>query len=257
MKKISRRKIWLIGALIVILGALIFLYLNRSYSFIYQKIDEASLRSPDRLRTYLITNNMSATKTPLVYSALGDSLTSGVGADTYEESFPYLLAQYLAGNDYQVTLKNRSVPGAKTSDLLVGLLPGAIKDNPDVVTLLIGVNDLHGNIAPSEFAANYEEILSRLKKETKAQIYVINLPLVGADNLLLPPQGYLFNLQTKKLNTVIKTLAAKYQVKYIDLYTPTYSLFKEPGAHYATDLFHPSALGYKIWADLIYANFNQ
>jgi len=261
MKKNQRFKIYLISVLVIILVLVVAVYLNRSYSYIYQKIDGAALKSPDRIRTYLISNNMpvndKTAKISLVYSALGDSLSSGVGVETYEESFPYLLSKYLAGNDYQVTLKNRSVPGAKSEDLLVGLLNGAISDNPDVVTLFIGVNDVHGDVSKEEFANNYEQILKRLTTETKARVYAINLPLIGANTLLLPPHNYLLDLRTKEFNEIIKNLASQYQVKYIDLYTTTRSLFKEPGDHYAADLFHPSALGYKIWTDLIYADFNK
>ena len=46
-------------------------------------------------------------------------------------------------------------------------------------------------------------------------------------------------------------------LKYIDLYTQTEELFKKNGSHYAADFFHPSTQGYKIWADLIYADTSQ
>lgn len=153
-------------------------------------------------------------------------------------------------------MRDRAVPGARTDDLLNGLLPAAIRDNPDIVTVLIGVNDVHNDTNRAEFSANYENIIMRLRKETKAKIYLINIPFIGADNLILPPYNYLFDARTKQFNKVIQELAIKYQIKYIDLYTPTKNLFTKSGSHYAADLFHPSAEGYKIWADLIYANFN-
>jgi len=254
MNKFKFKKTYFFLILVAILVLII--YINRSYSHIYKTIDSAGLKSPDRVQIYLITNNMTATKT-LTYVALGDSLSAGVGADKYEESFPYLLGQYLAGNDYQITLKNHSLPGAKTADLLAELLPAAIKDNPDIITLLVGVNDVHGGVSNQEFADNYEQILKRLTVETKAGIYIINLPRLGANNLLLPPHNYRFDSRTQEFNKIIQELAAKYQIKYIDLYTYTHSLFRKPGAHYASDLFHPSAEGYKIWADLIYADLSK
>lgn len=261
MNKHHLKKAGWLGTVIIILVIIVLTYFNRSYAYIYQKIDEARLHSPDKLRTYVISNsnldkNQTA-KTNLVYAALGDSLTAGVGANDYKESYPYLLAQYFAGNDYRITLKDRAVPGAKTRDLLAGLLPGTIKDNPDIITILIGVNDVHGEISLDDFKKNYDNILKRITTETKAKVYVINIPFIGASNLLLPPYNYLFDIKTKKYNKIIKELAFKYNVKYIDLYTPTESLFKSNGSHYATDFFHPSAQGYKIWADLIYADTNQ
>ncbi|MFA6995380.1 MAG: SGNH/GDSL hydrolase family protein [Patescibacteria group bacterium] len=196
-------------------------------------------------------------KEPIVYVALGDSLTAGVGLSNYNDSFPYLLARRFGKSDQAVTLKDRATPGTKTEDLLDKLLPLAIKDGPDIVTVLIGINDIHGIISADNFKNNYDRILSRLTKETSAKIYVINLPFIGADTLVLPPYNYLLDARTKEFNKIIKQLANKYSVSYIDLYTPTVALFKTSGAHYSVDLFHPSATGYKIWADIIYDNINK
>lgn len=253
-KYFKRLSFWLI--ILIILVVAVSTYINRSYAYIYYRISMANLKSVDPIHNYIVANNQTATSS-LVYVALGDSLTSGVGANKYSQAYPYLLAQYLAGNDNQVTLKDYSVPGAKTQDLLDGLLPGAIKANPDVVTVLIGVNDIHGKISAQKFAANYEEILSRLSKETKAKIYIINIPFIGANSLIWQPHRYLYQARTNEFNKIIKQLALKYQVNYLDLYTSTYLLLREPGLHYSADLFHPSAEGYKIWADLIYADFNK
>ncbi len=256
MNKHYLKRVGWSGVLVVLVVIAAVTYINRSYAYIYNHIDKIALKTPDLDRSYLVTNNKTASSS-LVYVALGDSLTSGVGADNYQESYPYLLAQYFAGNDYQVTLKDRAVPGAKTKDLLAGLLPGAIKDSPDIVTLLIGVNDVHGDISQEDFRERYDNILKRLTTETKAKIYVINIPMIGANNLLLPPYNYLFDLRTKQYNKIIQELAVKYNLQYIDLYTPTKDLFSSNGSHYAADFFHPSAQGYKIWADLIYADINK
>ncbi len=245
-----------IALIIIIVGLTLGIYFNRSYSYIYKHIDKIGLTSPDRDLNYLVKNNEVASSS-LVYVALGDSLTAGVGATEYSESYPYLLAQYFAGNDYQIILKDRAVPGAKTSDLLGSLLPAAIRDKPDLVTVLIGVNDVHGQVSQSDFRANYETILNRLSTETKAKIVAVNIPYLGADNLLLPPYNYLFDFRTREFNKIIAALAVKYQVKEIDLYTQTAALFKTGGSHYATDFFHPSVQGYKIWADLIYADLSN
>ncbi|MFA5131534.1 MAG: SGNH/GDSL hydrolase family protein [Patescibacteria group bacterium] len=250
-----QRSVW-IAAIIIIVGLSMGIYFNRSYSYIYSHIDKIGLTSPDRDLNYVLSNNEAASSS-LVYVALGDSLTAGTGATDYSESYPYLLAQYFAGNDYRILLYDRAVPGAKTSDLLVSLLPAAIRDNPDVVTLLIGVNDVHGQVSQADFRANYDAILSRLSTETKAKIVIINIPYLGAGNLLLPPYNTLFDFRTREFNKIIAELAAKYQLKEVDLYTQTVALFKEGGSHYAADFFHPSAEGYKIWADLIYADLSN
>lgn len=232
------------------------IYLNRSYAHIYDRIDEAALKSPDTKQVYLIGNIMTSTE-PIVFVALGDSLTAGVGAEKYEQSFPYLLAQKFYGTLGPIKLINWSVPGAKTEDVIDSQLDRAINANAGIITLLIGANDIHGQIAAARFQQNYETILDRLTKQSQAEIYVINIPYIGADSLLLPPYNLYYDSQTRQYNEIIRNLCLRYRVKYIDLYSPTVELFKKSGPHYSSDLFHPSAEGYNLWAQIIYDDINH
>ncbi len=246
-----KKKYWLaIFLFILILGAYVF----GSYVFVYRTINRANLKASNKQETYLINSTMKSEKI-ITYVALGDSLTAGVGVADYQESYPELLAQKIAGGK-ELALKPHAIPGAKTSDLIKNYLNPTIADKPDIITLLVGVNDVHQQISQEEFAKNYEEILKRLTEETEAKIYAINIPFIGAETLILPPYRYELESKTKEFNNIIKNLAEKYQVKYIDLYTPTLSQLKSPGDHYASDSFHPSAIGYAVWAQIIYDNLN-
>lgn len=231
-------------------------YLNRAYARIYNEIDRAALKSPDIKRTYLIGNAMTTTE-QIIYAALGDSLTAGVGADKYEQSFPYQLAQKIQHDQKQIKLLNWSVPGAKTEDVIDTQLNQAIAADPDIITVLIGVNDIHGQVAAAQFQQNYETILDRLARQTRARIYAINIPYIGAETLLLPPYSYYYDFQTKQHNEIIKNLCDRHQVEYIDLYAPTAEIFRRAGPHYSGDLFHPSAEGYSLWAQIIYDDINR
>lgn len=254
MKDVKRTKTyWILGIIIFLIIAI---YLNRGYSYIYDTIGLADLKKFDLNHYYMISGYSEATSS-LKYVALGDSLTAGVGANRYEDSWPYLLAQKLAGENKNIILRAEAVPGYKTVDVISELLEPAIKENPDFLTVLIGVNDIHNQVSATDFRKNYENILNRLIKETKAKIYIINLPYIGSDKLIEPPYNSYFNRQTQEFNEIIKKLASKYQLKYIDLYTASYELFKKSGDHYSPDLFHPSATGYKIWAGIIYDNINK
>lgn len=253
MKFIYSKKGLIVIAIILLAGVVVFF--NRSYAHIYNTIGRANLKSPDLSGVYLISTNMATSS--LVYVALGDSLTAGVGTDKYEDSYPYLLAKYMSSGGEEVILKDKAIPGIKSAGLLSELVPAAIKENPDVVTLFIGVNDIHDFVSTDDFKKNYDQTLARLTKETKARIYLINIPFIGADTLIQMPYDYYFEARTKEFNEVIKELAIKYNLKYVDLYAPTVDLFKKSGDHYSADLFHPSAAGYKLWAGIIYAAINQ
>jgi lysophospholipase L1-like esterase len=240
--------------IIITLLILLYVYLFLAHQYIYKKIGDTQLKMSDIRFEYVIRNNES-NNTNFIYTALGDSFTAGVGVLKYEESYPYLFAQKISENN-NIILRDRSYPGARTSDLIKDLLPITINDNPDIVTLLVGLNDIHDNVPKTKFTENYTEILRRLKTETKARILAISIPYVGTDTLLLPPFNLYFKYKTIEYNKIIKKLAEENDVEYVDLYTPTENMFKDTALH-STDLFHPSAKGYEVWAEVIYANFNK
>jgi lysophospholipase L1-like esterase len=253
----KKKTILVIVALLAVAGLF---YSNRAYSYIYSTIAAAGLTPVDNKAQYFIdvanqTNNMDITN--IVYSALGDSLTAGAGVDNYQESLSYILADKLSGGEKTVILNNHSLPGIETAGIISDYLEPAISDDPDLITVLVGINDIHNKVSAARFRKNYEEILSRLKQETKADIYLISIPFIGADSLMLQPYQVLFDARTREFDKIIKELADKYSVNYIDLYAPTVDLFKTSGDHYSRDLFHPSASGYRLWADIIYADINK
>jgi len=239
--------------IILILIALV-IYLNRAYAHIYNTLGQANLLAPDKLETYVVGDNKSSA---INYVALGDSLTAGVGTTKYQESYPYLLAQKLAGNQTKVTLTALAIPGFKTKDILDNSLKTVITSKPEIITLLIGINDIHSNISKTDFQKNYQQILEELTKKTTAKIYLINLPEIGSNQLFWPPYNYYFRAKTKNFNQIIQDLAIQYKLNYIDLDTPTAQALKNNGPIYSADSFHPSAISYKSWAEIIYANFNQ
>lgn len=238
------------------LATLIILYLVSANYLIYYRIHQGNLVLPDTKRDYLIgTNNTSSTG--LVYAALGDSLTSGVGVEKYEESYPYLVALKLSQQkNVRIELKTFSYPGARTTDLIRDLLDPAIASKPDMITLMIGVNDIHGRVGREEFRNNYEYVLGRLTKETRARIYVVSIPNIGTDESMLPPYKYYFEMQTQSYNRIIKSLAEKHGLRFIDLTEATLAQSRKNDGYFSRDLFHPSAKGYQIWAQIIYDNLN-
>src|SRR5260370_3846040 len=91
--------------------------------------------------------------------ALGDSYTIGTGASDPSKSWPSIIASRLGAE-----LTNPAVNGYTTLDLIRDELPyvGAIK--PDLVSILIGVNDLDPGRMPGE----YRDSLSRIYDDVTA-----------------------------------------------------------------------------------------
>ncbi|MFA5771099.1 MAG: SGNH/GDSL hydrolase family protein [Patescibacteria group bacterium] len=244
----------LVVCLVIVSVIIIYLWLvNWS---IYYRIGSAGLKAIDIQNSYIF-NKQTTGSSSLIYVALGDSLTAGAGASSYNEYYPYLIAERLADTATQVSYFNYSYLGAKTSDLINNLLTQAIVKNPDVVTILIGTNDVYDNISKTEFQRNYEIIITEIKTKTKAKINIISIPNIGVNSLFLPPFNYYYQARTANFNKIIKELTIKYNLNYIDLTTPTAQYTSKMSSYYSADGFHPSSLGYKYWSKIIYDNLNK
>ena len=244
----NKRLTIIIVILLIVAG-----YLSLSYWHIFSKVINQGLKAPDDNGTYVLGSD-SATK-QIKYVAMGDSLTAGVGITDYTKSYPYIIAQKMASQGEKVTFYDVSHPGVKIADLRAYLLGQALSSKPDIITLLIGVNDIRNYTDENKFSEDYEYVLKTLSQETDAEIYAVSIPFIGDD--ILPPYSEYFRGKTKDFNKIILRLCQKYGIKYIDIYTKTLSEFSKSEDYYSSDLYHPSAKGYALWAEIIYDDINK
>ena len=233
---------------------IILVYLNRSYAYIYDKIDDVGFQSSIVEQKYTIDMDGPEYKK---YVVIGDSLTAGVGVNDYRQSYPYLVAQKIADNtNTSVVLFPYGIPGARTQEITEALVDTSLENKPDIVTVLSGVNDVYGNVSKEEFEKDYRNLIKKLTAGTDAKIYVINIPYIGDASLILPPYNYYFDYKVRQFNKIIKEIAVENNLTYIDLYTDA-KLFSKNNSYYSLDLFHPSDIGYIEWANSIYENTNR
>lgn len=247
MKKSQKVLLISISIIVIILA----IYLNRAYAYIYYKIGVEHLSGQNSQQSYMV--GMSPLSTLYTYVAMGDSLAAGVGTDNISQSFPYLVAEKMSMKHGPVKLVDLGVPGAKSKDVLSSQLAPAIASNPDSVTILIGVNDIHDLISVSAFKNNISETISQLKKSTHAEIVLINLPYIGSSKLIYPPYNFYFKFRTWQYNRAIAEICASMQVRCVDLYNANLEHSKDEN-FYASDYFHPTAQGYLLWSNIIYAD---
>lgn len=191
--------------------------------------------------------------TTLKYVALGDSLTAGVGATDYKDTYPYIAAQKLLAKSFEVTYVNFGMSGAESSNVLNSQVPKALLENPDYISVMVGINDVHNLRSVGEYQKNMSQILKILETKTKAKITVINIPLLGYENWRSPYRD-LLDLRTKQFNDALKNLPEIKGTNFIDLYTQTKEQFLLDTSLYSSDLFHPNNQGYILWGNLINVN---
>lgn len=100
---------------------------TRPYALAWQRVNLAAL----------------AASGPL-WVALGDSMTQGIGASAYDNGWVGQLSRVLTRGGQHYRVVNLSFSGARTADVLDRQLPALrqLGPPPDLVTLLIGSNDM-------------------------------------------------------------------------------------------------------------------
>ena len=248
----KKQRIAIIIALVALMAAGV--YLNRAYAYIFSKFE---LTAPPPVRDYRTVNTMTEKSNLIRYAAIGDSLTAGVGASGASTTFPALLAEKIAAQKGMMAeVKNLGVPGATSFDILTGQVLDATQYQPDIITLFIGINDMHNFVPIEKFRINLAAAIEALQKTTKAKIYLINLPYLGAKDLILPPYDAYFTLKTQEYNEVIAAVAAEKNLKLIDIYDISSKAFSDDQSMYCLDRFHPSDKGYEYWVNKIYVQLN-
>ena len=172
------------------------------------------------------------------YIAAGDSTAVGVGASETKNTYTSQIMEYLAESK-SVEYRNVAAIGAQTDDMIENQLESIISFDPDVVTISIGANDITHWIPASKIVENYAIIIDRLIQETKAKIYITNVPRLDKAYLLPWPFRQYFDSQAKKANRALLELE-KERVEFIDIHSVD--------SINSADQFHPSDEGYKLWS---------
>lgn len=160
---------------------------------------------------------------------LGDSITEGA---MWPDLFPDLATS------------NRGIGGEATYDLLERV-DVAIND-PAVVCLLIGTNDLHGPRelrAPARIVERTDEIVRRIREAAPSALILVNSVL---------PRTVHFASRIREINEGYREVAAKHGAEYVDLWPAFVDASGEAiKAEYSEDNLHLTPEGYLAWAEML------
>ena len=150
---------------------------------------------------------------------------------------------------------NQGISGNRTGQLFDRLYPDAIAFEPDVISILIGINDIwhrHGSgkveTTDEQIALNYRTILTRLKAQTNAKIVMV------APFLLDNEEKESWRPEVDRLIGIVRKLADE----FADVYIPLDELFAEAlktqpePQFYSGDGVHPIENGAKFIGKLYF-----
>ena len=154
-------------------------------------------------------------------------------------------------HDVDFEFVNLGISGNQTKDLVARLDSDFIDINPDIVSIMIGINDVWHHAGdkswiPNEiFEENYRQILTAIKEKTNAKILMIEPFLIPVEDKLF------FREDLDPKIQIIRKLARE----FADVYLPTDGLFAaaylsvDDPAEFAADGVHPTELGARFIAE--------
>lgn len=193
------------------------------------------------------------------YLALGDSFTIGTGT-TPDRSFPAILVNRWWDDGIECDLRNPAVNGYTTDDLIREELPLVEAYAPDLVTVLVGANDIvaalrEDGTVSARAEARYRRQLGRIHDRVRADAPSARRSAVPQPDWSLTAAGSSFGQPSaiaaaiERFNAIAREEAEHAGGVYIDIFP----LMREQMRRgmVAPDGLHPSADAYAQWADAL------
>ena len=200
--------------------------------------------------------SMVAQPIPLTFLALGDSYTIGESV-AEEERWPNQLAGALSKKGKNVSKPTIiATTGWRTDNLKEAILKANLKNEYDLVSLLIGVNNQYQGKPAEQYAIEFEELLKvaiSLAKGKRKNVFVVSIPDYGFTPFGLPKKEGI-SKQIDVFNEINKSIAEKYKVAYCNITDISRQGIANPSL-VAADGLHPSGKMYSLWVERIAEGF--
>jgi len=199
----------------------------------------------------------------LVFLFQGDSITDGNRGRNYKDlnhilghGFPFSIASRIGYDfpDRNLTFINRGISGNKVTDLANRWKEDALDLNPDVLSILIGINDTSSNIGnnpmmqvkPQKYDEVYRSLLDQTVTQNPDIVLVLNQPFVfkHASTLNNWEQRYSDLVERQK---IVENISLDYKAIYVRLQEVFDAACKRALAEYwIWDGIHPTVCGHEL-----------
>jgi lysophospholipase L1-like esterase len=133
-------------------------------------------------------------------------------------SYVYLIAARLGVDmpEAQLDIYNRGMSGHKVADLRERWQKDAIDLKPDLLSILIGTNDVGSGVQPDAFESDYRHILDASRKANPALRLVLLDPFVLRSGSLKDEEAWRpRRAATDRLRVIVERLATDYDAVHI------------------------------------------
>ncbi len=182
----------------------------------------------------------------------GDSVTDA-GRDRSQsadmgEGYPRYASAMIQDSypDTEFEFVNLGISGNRTEHLMARLESDFIEVQPDIVSIMIGINDVWHHYAfefvettDEQFEKNYRTVLDAIKSRTNARILMIQPFLLET----VDPAKQILCEELARKQQIIRKLADEYADVYLPLDEVLHTETDEKPAYYSADGVHPTPDG--------------
>ncbi|WP_059103847.1 SGNH/GDSL hydrolase family protein [Shouchella shacheensis] len=192
-------------------------------------------------------------------AVIGSSVTAGMGASDQSHSWAgrtITNLQLMDPNFYKLQLTNYGVNGATIQDLINnGKMEAMVASDPDFIIMETSLLNSHRKDEPLERTnAALDTAVSMIQGAHPATIIVLTSPNPATTKTPEDLNGLGLNYQAYIQST--NTFIAQQGWSYVDTYSAMRLQFEDEGIQLEATLddgLHPNDVGYKVWADVLWA----
>lgn len=154
--------------------------------------------------------------------------------------------------DHNLKIINTGISGNTVRDLFNRWTDDVIRHQPDWLSIMIGINDVHRwlmnvqgqSVTPEEYAEIYPKILERVKKETKAKLVIVEPFYISIDEA---PGTWRSRMQSEltKYRKTAEKLAKQHKAPFVRMHAMFQrQLRNHPADKFCPEPVHPNATGH-------------
>lgn len=149
---------------------------------------------------------------------------------------------------------NRGISGNKVSDLLGRWKTDCLDLNPDVVSILVGINDVDYAAQSGDASllvnveTNYRALLQQLREQKPDVVLVLCLPFILPVGRVKEKEG-VYELHVARVQDVVQKLALEFGTLLVDFQqVMTKACERAPADYWIWDGIHPTVAGHELLA---------
>ncbi|MBR5442379.1 MAG: lysophospholipase [Clostridia bacterium] len=208
----------------------------------------------------------------LKYLFQGDSITDATrtrnenDGNNYQLGYGYPLlvaSELLKQRKGEIDFINRGISGNRIVDVYARIKQDIINLKPDVMSILIGVNDVwhefgsHNGVDAKKFEMVYSMLIEEIK-EALPEIKMIILEPFVLKGVATESNYPTFRQEVEKRAAAAKAVAEKYDLAFVGLQAE-FDKAAEDGdtAYWVTDGVHPTAAGHQLIKEELVKAINE